>query len=252
MAPPLPQQLHPLKVNPFTREAYLQLPPPHENIIITPPRMSDAPIATKLLNDPRVYKTLEGPPYPYLPEHAEQWFVTIKRESDAIFEALGNDDGHEDETPKLVVVDGCPVRCLREVQNDGTDIFLGDIGFRRCERFDHLRDPEQEKCLAERNKALPPGDPDIIWDVGDYLAPSHHGKGIMSAALQTLIHDWAVPRMNAKTIFGMAHTPNVGSVKVFQKNGFKTIDVVDDCVTIAEIKGGGVVGLHILEWKFTS
>lgn len=80
------------------------------------------------------------------------------------------------------------------------------------------------------------------------MAPSHHGKGIMSAAVHTIIHEWAIPRMNAHKIYGTAFKGNTGSVKVFLKNGFKLFDLVEDCVTISESKGGGTTGLNFLEW----
>lgn len=83
----------------------------------------------------------------------------------------------------------------------------------------------------------------------DYLAPSHHGKGIMPAALGTLIREWAIPRMHVKTIYGLAFKDNSASVRVFEKNGFKMFDTVEDCVEISPSKGGGKVGLHFLEWK---
>lgn len=55
--------------------------------------------------------------------------------------------------------------------------------------------------------------------------------------------------MNTKRIFGFAFKGNIGSVKVFEKNGFKLFDTVDDCVTIGESKGGGKMGMHCLEWR---
>ncbi|KAH8119298.1 GNAT domain-containing protein [Phellopilus nigrolimitatus] len=253
MSAPLLRQLHPLKIKPKTNEVYLQLAAPLQNIIITPPRLSDAPAITQILNDPRVYKTLEGPPCPYLLEHAESWITSVKKESDVVLKAL--EDVAEKErqiehgAAGLVVVNGCPVRALREVQDDGTDIFLGDIGISRCVRFHYLRNEGEEAALVTRNAALATGDPEIIWTIGYYLAASHHDKGIMSAALRTIMLDWAIPRMNARRGLGLAFKGNAGSVKVFQKNGFEMIDTVEDCVVIPESKGGGVVGLHFLRWS---
>lgn len=72
----------------------------------------------------------------------------------------------------------------------------------------------------------------------------------MSVALRTIIDEWAVPRMNAKRVYGLAFTVNKASVRVFEKNGFTLFDTVDDIVEIKESKGGGRVGLHFLERKF--
>ncbi|THH10499.1 hypothetical protein EW145_g1282 [Phellinidium pouzarii] len=90
------RQLHPLKFHPVTKEIYLRLPEPRQSIIITPSRASDAPVITKLLNDPQVYKTLTGPPYPYRREDAEVWLASVKTESDSSFETLR--DAAENET----------------------------------------------------------------------------------------------------------------------------------------------------------
>ena len=71
----------------------------------------------------------------------------------------------------------------------------------------------------------------------------------MTAAVRTIMREWAIPRMNAHIMQGTAYTGNIASVKVFLKNGFEETGYVEDCVTIAESKGGGVVGLHCLEWR---
>jgi hypothetical protein len=66
-------RLRPLELNDRTGEPFLRLPAPFQNIIITPPRSEDVPSIVRALNDPRVYKTLSGPPFPYLEEHATAW-----------------------------------------------------------------------------------------------------------------------------------------------------------------------------------
>ena len=54
--------LHPLKVDPETGEVYLQLPAPHEHIVMTLQRESDAPLLVQHFNDPRIYMNLSGTP----------------------------------------------------------------------------------------------------------------------------------------------------------------------------------------------
>ena len=71
----------------------------------------------------------------------------------------------------------------------------------------------------------------------------------MTAAMKVLINEWAIPRLNARRIIGIAFKDNIGSIKVFEKNGFKLFDTVHDCVYIPESKGGGTTGLSFLEWK---
>ncbi|KAL5523872.1 hypothetical protein ACEPAG_8045 [Sanghuangporus baumii] len=257
----LDKQMHPLKVNLRTNEVYLQLPAPHESIIITPPRMTDADALIRIMNDPRIYKMLLDAPFPFLPTHAEVWLIAKKKRSDAVFDELKRSTGRnkrnnknlggaEDrQTSPLRYVGDCPVSILREVQKDGSDIFIGYIGVFRCERFEFLRDKEQEDEFASRNEEFPVGSPKIIWEIGDYLSPSYHGRGIMTAAVRTIIHDWAVPQMNAHTIYGSTYSGNAASVRVFLKNGFKEFDFVDNCVKIRKSKGGGKAGVHFLVWR---
>lgn len=156
-------QLHPLLVNPVTGEPYLWLPSPLENIIITPPRMSDAPSMVAILNDPLVCRWILGPPYPYLPSHAESWLESTKKESDAVLQELEQASRETPDGP-LKIVGACPVRILREVREDGTEVYLGDIGLRRCV-FPH-EEPEEQQRLSEKNKRRAVGDPELIWCIG--------------------------------------------------------------------------------------
>ena len=268
MAAPLHRQFHPLKLNPATNEVYLQLPAPHENVIITPPRKNDAYAIVQCMNDPRVYKMLISPPFPYLVEHAEAKLASSMQACDTALEKLKEAAAKDvDNQLPLVHLDDCPVFTIREVKEDGTDVFLGSIGIFRSCRFQFLRDEEKEKDLASRNAQFPAGSPEIIWEIAgrgyfylsrlqlyqrpapDSLVSSHHGRGIMTTVVKTIIHDWAVPRMNAHAIHASAFTHNLASVKVFLKNGFEEFDQVEDCLAIAESKGGGRTGLRYLAWK---
>ena len=49
----------------------------------------------------------------------------------------------------------------------------------------------------------------------------------MPLALKTVLHEWMIPRMGAKTIRGEAYIDNWGSRKVFEKNGFKLVKTVE-------------------------
>lgn len=153
-------QLQPLTIDEESNEPYLRLPDPHSHIIITPFRLQDALDIVPILNDERVYKWMTGPPYPYLLEDAEAWITMMKEKSDKLVETLGKAPGLEE----LQLVDGCPVHTLREVKEDGKQVFLGDISFIRC-RWDDL-DADQRKKLVDENESRVPGDPELIWSVG--------------------------------------------------------------------------------------
>lgn len=152
----------PLKINSDNDEPYLQLPAPHENIRLTPPRLSDAPFSTAILNAPEVIPFMETPPFPFLEEHAIGFINSVKPEADRVYQEirkklLAKDDDY--------VTSASPVRSIREVQQDGTELFIGDIGFLRS-AYHEVRDkPERERLIAE-NKAKHVGDPSIVWSFG--------------------------------------------------------------------------------------
>jgi len=250
----------PLRLNERTKEPYLQLPEPHGNIIITPPRQTEADIAAlvSIMNERAVWQWLEGPPYPYNEDHARSWLAMISRESDDLFAQL-QDNPYQ-------LVGGCPVRILREVLDNGEDIFLGDIRVDGC-IYSWVLDAEERNRLTEENIRKRPGDPSKDWEFGgdtrndvsngskvitlstDYLAPSHHGKGIMSLAIKTLIHEWLIPKMGIKKMSVVTYDKNIGSARVFERNGFVLEKIVPDARQISEVKGGGTVGFQVLHWR---
>lgn len=80
----------------------------------------------------------------------------------------------------------------------------------------------------------------------DYLAASHHRQGIMTDAVDTLLYDWAIPRMNVHHILLTVFEGNEGSVKLFLRNGFMMK------ATYQEYKEdkGKIRGAHVLEWDY--
>jgi len=148
-----------LQVNPTTGEVFLRLPAPHENIIITPPRDSDAADIIAILNDPRVYNSLVGTPLPYQHHHAVEWLGRMKSKSDKVLEDL-----REGKT----VVDGCPVQHIREVQPDGTELYLGDLSVPRNGWLE-VEDKDLRARMAKENLEKPVGDPSIVWTIGGVL-----------------------------------------------------------------------------------
>ncbi|KAF8973492.1 acyl-CoA N-acyltransferase [Flammula alnicola] len=239
-----PNQLHPLEINLQTQESFLRLRK-HKNIILTPMRWEDAPHYVPLLNDPRVYDWLSSSPFPYALKDAEEWIQLQKPQVDGYLQDLRDAQGSE----TLKTANGAPICSIREVKEDGTDMFIGTISLCRCDSgelmntdsvdFDHA-----EQNTTENNK-LEVGDPNIVWSIGDYLAPSHHGRGIMTDAVDTLVHDWAVPRMGVRRILSSAFVGNHGSVKVFEKNGFTLVRTIENHSVVR----GKMRGMHVFEWE---
>ncbi|KAE9409170.1 acyl-CoA N-acyltransferase [Gymnopus androsaceus JB14] len=212
-------QLYPLEVNPSTGEPFLSLKS-HPNIIITPPRLTDIPLLPSLLNDPTTAQWLKGPPLPYLLEHSQVWVTQIKQKTDELLQELQDAEGHE----SLKVVGNCPVRYIREVKKDGTDVLIGDIELRRCEEME-LAGPkgvnwDDAPRLLEINNQRKAGDPEIVWSVGYFLATSHAGQGIMTSAFNAILKEWAIPRMGMRRMVAITNPNNYGSQKVMKKTGF--------------------------------
>ncbi|KAG1819466.1 hypothetical protein DFJ58DRAFT_832861, partial [Suillus subalutaceus] len=122
-------------INPKTGEPFLRLAAPHQKHHYHPTSTGRSVYAHADMNDPAIYGWIgRTPQTPYLPEDAD----------------------------------------LLEVKEDGTDVLIGDVNFRRIER----------KRLREDNaKASQAGDPTIQYAIGDWIAVSHHGRGIMTAAI---------------------------------------------------------------------
>ncbi|KAI9507814.1 GNAT domain-containing protein [Russula earlei] len=221
-------QFTPLSIDKHTRRPYLRLSAPHQRIIIAAPSLQDAPQICELLNDPRVYRWLLSPPFPYLLEHAVSWLTEVKAEADAVWGELEQANAESPDGP-LKVVGGCPVRSILEENEDGTYTYLGDCGIFR-NRYEDVMDMEERARRVQENNAKPVGDPDIVWSIGDYLKPSHHGKGIMTAVVGRLMREWGIPRMNFHCVRAATMNGNTGSVRVFEKNGFvlrrECVDVV--------------------------
>jgi RimJ/RimL family protein N-acetyltransferase len=69
----------------------------------------------------------------------------------------------------------------------------------------------------------------------------------MSAVVGAVINQWMVPHLNAHKIRTEAIQGNIGSVRVFEKNGFKIIETVR--VDRDGPGCGRIKGVHVLEWE---
>ncbi|KAI0028131.1 GNAT domain-containing protein [Vararia minispora EC-137] len=251
MSSSLLRQLAPLELDPVTNEPFLRLPAPHAHIVITPPRMSDAQFMTDYMNDPRVFRWTYTPPWPYHLEHALYWLEMIRTGTDVALKQLEDVAAVDpDGTAPLLITPECPVRSIRERRADGAEVYIGDCGFQPT-TFEWELDPEERARLAQENAAHPPGSPNIVWSIGDYLAPSHHGQGIMSAVIKALVGQWVLPRMNARIIRPTIQDGNEGSLRVFYKNGFVLWRTVPNAMQV-KAKGefpAETRTIHVLEYR---
>lgn len=147
-----------------TKEPYLRLPDPMANIIITPPRIDDAETLVRILSDESVYRWLAAIPHPYTENDAKEWLTIATKRSKAILAAL---EGQADSQK----AEGCPVNAIREMKEDGTQVFLGSIGVFRGS-FSHLEISEEMSRLKEENLQREAGDPGIVWAIGGTWAIS--------------------------------------------------------------------------------
>lgn len=262
-----------------TNEPYLPLPSPHgPRIRITPPRFDEAsPISDSRhhddleplvfhMNHSAVYMWLQGPPFPYTTEDGVTWLGQVNEECRGILSEMGEVWKSTSDLSPPSYVSACPVRSIRERQDDGSDVYIGDIGIGRS-GFPEVPDEQERERRTRENAAYAKGDPRIIWTFGgkhsfngmirlpihftdggcehdriDFLAPSHHGKGIMTAAVRTIIEDWAVPHMGARHFHIGAFSTNIASQKVFLKNGFS---FVDEQVDVIDMKKRGKGDRHM-------
>jgi len=156
--PRLAPNMEALEIDHDRKEPFLRLPDRHSNIILTPPRSTDSDAIVTLLNDPRVYMTLEGPPYPYEHRFAVEWLERVKSKTDLAWTAIRHSSGNE-------MFGASPVRILREVNDDGSQTFLGDCGIERW-GYPDVENLEERERLVTGNLNRPDGDVGIIWTIG--------------------------------------------------------------------------------------
>jgi RimJ/RimL family protein N-acetyltransferase len=71
----------------------------------------------------------------------------------------------------------------------------------------------------------------------------------MSQTVQTVIKDWAVPRMNMHNLRGCFFVGNVGSQRVFERNNFEEIGSFKDWSPESPNKNRGKTSIVVMEWK---
>lgn len=98
-----------------------------------------------------------------------------------------------------------------------------------------------------------PVDMEVIHcDSGNAAAinPCYHGKGLASAAIRVIMHDWAIAQMGATEIRAQCFVSNIPSVKLWQKYGFVEMPelIPRGIVHVEEAKGGGIEEDLTLIW----
>lgn len=68
----------------------------------------------------------------------------------------------------------------------------------------------------------------------------------MTDVIDTIMHDWAVPHMGARRFLVGAFADNVGSQRVFEKNGFRTLRILQK---FKEIRGEWRK-IRVMEWRY--
>jgi RimJ/RimL family protein N-acetyltransferase len=177
----------------------------------------------------------------FLIEHAISW-ITERRESSQIaLTSLKTDSSKP--------IDGCVVEVIRDMSPEGGEKMIGSVEISRCTDAGQLLqayavEPREGQDLSKINNERDVGDPEIVWTIGckwtflpgvqvelgsnehweDHLSPAHHGKGIMSAAASSLLHDIGIPKMGVRRMLGTVHKGNDASMRIFEKLGFDLIE----------------------------
>jgi hypothetical protein len=153
---------------------------PHSNLRLMPPRLSDGEAVLHILNDPKTYMNLIGPPFPYTQKDWNGWFPIISKVSkDALAEwreveewgraekevRVSRHRSAAEEGGREWMGAGSTVMSIRELdQATLEESFLGEITIKRY-RFLTVTN-EEERRAEEENNALRGGDPGIVWEFG--------------------------------------------------------------------------------------
>lgn len=268
-----PPSKMPLMWNSKTKEPYLDvhctsLKGVKTHIRITPPRLilDDIDTTVDILNHPLVSINMTIP-LPYVAQDAINFLTMSKRETDDIIEreiltklpnaSLGTLE-HEDAEARDIdsaladarnfVLSAPPIKSIREVREDGTEAYIGDVSIIR-NGFRDVGDEKERERLKAENNAKSPGDPSINWSIGckspwerkpspvlyratmrlvylyftflDLLHPKYHNRSIMTTVVQAMLREIWAPYLKVQHIVGAAFVDNLGSQRVLLKSGFK-------------------------------
>lgn len=83
------------------------------------------------------------------------------------------------------------------------------------------------------------------------LVPTAHGRGIMTAVLDTLTKKWLIPYMNVHRMSGSYLEHNLATRRVFEKCGWTFVKFEPDRIELPEaITGikGKKFGMGVMKW----
>lgn len=141
-----------------------------------------------------------GTPHPYLEQDAIDFLSSSKKITDEVIEreilpklsSLGAEsratedssiDAEDDAEARNAILANAenfllsapPIKAIREVKEDGTEVYIGNVALIR-KIYRDVEDEQERERLKGLNYAMPPGDPKIIWSLGCKYAWSKHAS----------------------------------------------------------------------------
>ncbi|KAF8168844.1 acyl-CoA N-acyltransferase [Mycena galopus ATCC 62051] len=215
-------------------EPYLALPAPLERFYLSPERVSDIPADIAMMSDIRVARTLVGPPFPVSPLASKRWLVRERTFVETLFAAYAEN--------KFLPASCYPFTVLRERLPDREEEYVGQVTVMYAGDRETRRTPVNDAWEEWRTRTK-------VFEIGAALRPEWHRKGLATAAVRVVMHDWAIPQMGCTELRAECLASNIGSVKVWQKYGFVEDPELRTEVKIIEAKGGGVEQSCVLIWS---
>ena len=157
--------LSPGDISPTACEPSLRLPAPHQHIVITPPREGDDEHLLTLFGDISVAHCFHTIPIPFCRDDSRAMLSQAKEEADGLLDELRTAEKEGPSGKQLKVVGGCPLKHIREVQENGTDVFIGRIWVGR-DQYEDVFGKAERRAAVEENDARPVDDPSIRWTIG--------------------------------------------------------------------------------------
>ena len=134
-----------------------------------------------MMNDPRVYMNLAGPPFPYTEKVWEEFFpIAQKSPGEALaewkdIEKSRNEAAKAGEEEVKRWMGRVPVESLREIDPETKEQkYIGSISIRKT-AFLGIKDKAERERLVAENESRKAGDPLIYWEIGCKLATSGAG-----------------------------------------------------------------------------
>ncbi|KAF8175662.1 hypothetical protein K438DRAFT_1979558 [Mycena galopus ATCC 62051] len=218
---------------PFTLagEPYLALPVPFERFYLSPERVSDIPADIAMMVRPSRKRhprraQARWPAFPISPLASKRWLVRERTFVETLFAAYAEG--------RFLPASCYPFTVLRErLPNGKEEEYVGQVTVM------YAGDQEKRRTLV--NEAWEEWHTRTkVFEIGAALRPEWHRKGLATAAVRVVMHDWAIPQMGCTEFRAECLASNIGSIKVWQKYGFVEDPALRTEVKIIEAKGGGV------------